>query len=383
MVHWWWIWSIGTTGKVGQQSKFPGVGKRNAKLIVATSRDLTTPNLKYLSSRQAIEDAARFIKYLIEKLNLTKHNKWIVFGGSYSGNLAAWFRLKHPELASGAIASSAPVQAVLDFDEYMEVVDESIGQQCSHQVSLATKQLEELVHLGRWDEIRSLFHLCPAFNATTKNDLAMFYSMLPEPFALAVQYNNPSKNQIGHLCSTMVNATKYSPLQRYITLVSPKKTNCTVIGDYQQYVQSLRTGTTRDRLWWYQTCTEFGYFQSSSYAHQPFGHGFPVQFFIQICQDAFDKQYDREYIAKAIEATNHYYGGRGLNVTNVMFVNGAHDPWHVLGVLQPLNPTTPTIVIPQASHCLDMLASNPKSDPPQLTRARERIQQYIGQLLAQ
>lgn len=62
----------------------------------------------------------------------------VTFGCSYSGALAAWFRMKYPESAIvffirpfmrdsnanvvvtvGSIAGSAPVHAVADFYEYM------------------------------------------------------------------------------------------------------------------------------------------------------------------------------------------------------------------------------------------------------------------------
>ena len=73
---------------------------------------MSTKNLKYLSSEQALADLAYFIE--AQKLHL-KGNKWIVFGGSYPGSLAAWFRLKYPHLAHGAVASSAPLLAKINF----------------------------------------------------------------------------------------------------------------------------------------------------------------------------------------------------------------------------------------------------------------------------
>ena len=79
------------------------------------NRDLTAPNLKYLSSGQALADLAYFIEDKIVEYNLTSNNKWIVFGGSYAGAMAAWFRLKYPHLAYGAVASSGPVLAQVNF----------------------------------------------------------------------------------------------------------------------------------------------------------------------------------------------------------------------------------------------------------------------------
>ena len=70
--------------------------------------------MNYLSSRQALEDAATFIRNMTRQHDLTP-GKWIVFGGSYAGNLAAWMREKYPELVLGAISSSAPLLAKVDF----------------------------------------------------------------------------------------------------------------------------------------------------------------------------------------------------------------------------------------------------------------------------
>lgn len=79
------------------------------------TKDMATNNLVYLSSAQAIEDFAAFIQGMKVKYPQIKDAKWVTFGGSYSGALAAWMRLKHPELVFAAVGSSGPVQAEVDF----------------------------------------------------------------------------------------------------------------------------------------------------------------------------------------------------------------------------------------------------------------------------
>ena len=47
--------------------------------------DASLPNLKYLSSQQALADAAGFCNFIAAKYKLSDSNKWVVFGGSYAG----------------------------------------------------------------------------------------------------------------------------------------------------------------------------------------------------------------------------------------------------------------------------------------------------------
>lgn len=88
---------------------------RIKSLIKLVFSKLTTENLRYLSSEQALSDAANFIKAMNEKYSLSPDVKWIAFGGSYSGSLAAWLRLKYPDLVQGAMSASGPLLAKLDF----------------------------------------------------------------------------------------------------------------------------------------------------------------------------------------------------------------------------------------------------------------------------
>nr|XP_020758580.1 thymus-specific serine protease-like [Odocoileus virginianus texanus] len=81
-------------------------------------------------------------------------------------------------------------------------------------------------------------------------------------------------------------------------------------------------------------------------------------------------------VAQAVAQTNAYYGGQAPGATQVLFVNGDADPWHVLSVTQPSGPSEPALLIPSASHCLDMAPERP-SDSPSLRLARQKISQQL------
>lgn len=85
------------------------------QFITFISSDLSTNNLQYLTSRQALADLGAFVLAMKEEYNLAPTQKWIAFGGSYPGSLAAWAREKYPDLIHGAISTSGPLLAKLDF----------------------------------------------------------------------------------------------------------------------------------------------------------------------------------------------------------------------------------------------------------------------------
>lgn len=83
-------------------------------VVFCVVRDLSTANLRFLSSRQALADLAHFRTVMAATQGLT-NSKWVAFGGSYPGSLAAWFRLKYPHLVYASVATSAPVHATVNF----------------------------------------------------------------------------------------------------------------------------------------------------------------------------------------------------------------------------------------------------------------------------
>ncbi|KAI7903368.1 peptidase S28, partial [Cokeromyces recurvatus] len=101
--------------------------------------DFSTEALATLNTEQALEDMASFIRDLkLPNLNAelppAPTTKYIVYGGSYSGNLAAWMRLKYPDLVFAAIPSSAPVQMSYNFYQYFEPILQYGPEHCIHAI---------------------------------------------------------------------------------------------------------------------------------------------------------------------------------------------------------------------------------------------------------
>lgn len=156
---------------------------------------MSTENLQYLTSEQALADFSNFIQqYTILHPELAKV-PWIVFGGSYSGSLAAWLKLKYPHLVSGSIASSAPLLAEIDFVEYQEVVTKSIGPKCSNKIQKAISQVQRLLeHPMGWRTLTKDFALCTNLDAKIQTNLNNFLANLVDIVDGVVQYNKDNRD---------------------------------------------------------------------------------------------------------------------------------------------------------------------------------------------
>ncbi|XP_028795512.1 lysosomal Pro-X carboxypeptidase isoform X3 [Neltuma alba] len=120
----------------------------------------------YLSSTQALADYATLIVDLKKNLSATD-SPVIVFGGSYGGMLAAWFRMKYPHVALGALASSAPILQFLDlvspytFNDIITQDFRSESENCYRVLKGSWKEIEEAGNKpGGLDILRKSFRIC-------------------------------------------------------------------------------------------------------------------------------------------------------------------------------------------------------------------------------
>ncbi len=154
------------------------------------------------------------LKYFIVILYI-ESSRVITVGGSYPGNLAAWFRLKYPSSTHGSIASSAPLTAQTNFPEYMDVVAQSLihfsGQACYDAFEVAANQVTSLYSGGAgstgWSQLETDFKTCSPMS--TELDLGVLLSDLMGNVQGTIQYNNEHNGVLNatDICSVMTDAT--------------------------------------------------------------------------------------------------------------------------------------------------------------------------------
>ncbi|XP_049582929.1 thymus-specific serine protease [Syngnathus scovelli] len=362
--------------------------------------DLSTENLRFLSSRQALADLAHFRTVMAETRGLV-NRKWVVFGGSYPGSLAAWFRLKYPHLVHTAVATSAPIHATVNFPEYLEVVHRSLASEntdCPLLVKKASDTLiEKLRDPATYENITKDFNLCSKLEIQTETDSAYFLEMLAGNFMDVVQYNEDNRAfegvvgtniTIKVLCGIMADTSLGDPYARYTAVARLMMDTFSLKCLDVSFNNNLRdmTNTSWDgpaagggRQWVYQTCSEFGFYQSTDSPNQPFG-GFPLEYHVKQCADFYN--ITAEQLAESVAATNEYYGSYSIYSTRIVFPNGAIDPWHALGITQDIRPDLPAVFIKGTAHCANMYPADSK-DPLQLTLARDQIFLHLQQWMKQ
>ncbi|KAF2666149.1 peptidase S28 [Microthyrium microscopicum] len=343
------------------------------------TEDLSTENLRYLDTQQALADYAYFAKHIrfpgLEWENLSSDwTSWIVYGGSYAGSFAAFLRLLYPKVFWGAISSSGVPVAVTDYWEYWEAV-RLYGPQACIKSTQEIIQLVDGILLAKDDDLKnklkSTFGLP---NITSDTDFAQVITdigvagwqgrvwdadvssnsferycsnisapSILSPASLAQQANVISLIQAeGSLIPTptLVNATLNLLSLINSTAITPcaetNKTQDECFGSANaSFWKQSNLSTSEWRSWTWQYCTQWGYFQT--------GAGIPtsikpvvsrlltMDYMSQPCVLAFNMSLP---IKPDIESVNQY-GGFNISANRLAFVDGQADPWRWAGVHAP------------------------------------------------
>ncbi|KAK6135600.1 hypothetical protein DH2020_030648 [Rehmannia glutinosa] len=288
--------------------------------------------LGYLNSQQALADFAVLIRSLKQNLS-SETSPVVVFGGSYGGMLAAWFRLKYPHTAIGALASSAPIlqfDGITPWSSFYDAVSQDFKDaslNCYEVIKSSWTELESISKEG-------LAELSRDFRACKK--VSSIYSArdwLWEAFVYTAMMNYPTESNF------------MKPLPAY-----PVKEMCKIIDEsspgasklsrvfeaaslYYNYSQAEKCFELEDETddhglsgWNWQACTEMvmpmtvsnkSMFPPSSFSYKEFADDCMKNYGVRPRQHWITT----EFGGKNIEQVLKRFG------SNIIFSSGLQDPW--------------------------------------------------------
>ena len=349
-------------------------------------------DMKYLNIHNALEDLAAIQKSVAREQGI--EGKWISAGGSYAGMLAAFYRLKHPELVAGAWASSAPVNVVKKFTGYDARAARTLGPTCAlltrqAMASVATQfadpaRKKEIVERwwGRTLSEAQVDQVDPMWISWGVSSDATFGAQYGKSKnfcdALVLHESNPLDGWLGYARPPLfadafddAGAPPHGPgdADAGVTTTTASadrglsdggSTPPTGFPRFHRYPAPADEGGNAENdftppisAWDYQTCTEVGFFQvhNDDQTESVFDDAANEALYTQGCTDTYNTQPDIEGTRKT-----YYEPLMAGAATNILFTNGTEDPWSTLSLTDAsAAPAGISVFVVQGgSHCSDL-----------------------------
>ncbi|CAK7205803.1 hypothetical protein SEUCBS139899_008582 [Sporothrix eucalyptigena] len=378
--------------------------------------ELTTKNLQYHTLANAIADATYFARNV--QLPFDKNGSsnapqapWVLSGGSYSGALTAWVEHVDPGTFWAYHASSAVVEAEGNFWQYFEPIKEGLPKNCSADVQLVVKYIDDVLSKGTADDVQKLKNKFGLGSLVHNDDFADvlangpslwqehdFYSGYSSIFqfcdyienAIAGAFNSsctpetaPSESGVG-LKKALNGYAKWTQdilLPGYCESLGSDfqgeyNTACMDSHNASNPIYTdLSVNNAVDRQWTWLLCNEpFMYWQTAA----PAGKGSLVSSLVDYdymqntCALYFPEEDGYTFgsasnIGKTPDDVNKYTGGwSNTDTTRLIWANGQYDPWRDVTVSSDYRPGGPLVsttdapvnVIPGGIHCSDLIYDN-------------------------
>jgi hypothetical protein len=307
--------------------------------------------LRTLNIDTVMLDLAAFVRFMKAQLGASA-GKWLSIGGSYSGALSAWLRVKHPELIDAAWSSSGVVNAVYNYTSFDHQVVTDVSDECGAALRGVTAAFE-----AAWDDAAKRAAMMTQFGTAsyfTKGDMAW---MLADSAAMGAQYGAKAA-----LCAAITPVT--DPLAQFAAWTSSHYgpsfgSNCyystKCLSDPTMSAQWIPA----DYQWVAQCCTELAYWQVHD-AETYRSSAITLEYYNAQCQAAFG--FDPSTTNAAFNAR---YGGATPNGTQIIALNGSDDPWQRAAVQASLSPSYVEFLATcdGCGHCGDLGSPRPGENP--------------------
>ena len=359
--------------------------------------NLSTENMRFLTTDQALADAAYFANNIVfpglhNKLT-AKDTMYLSYGGSYAGAMSSIARKLYPETWWGSISSSGVAHAQWDYHEYFDPIVQYGPQPCINLTQTLTHVMDNIIYHNHSyvAELKQLFNLQGLqYDDDFMNALSygIFYwqSRNWDPAVNDLDFANycgnissaeimyPAYKNLTALAEKLIAAGGYS--SKAVTW-APHLLNWAAWMNYTQIQPILESGETESeyfslrnktyyeqdditqswRSWPYQYCTQWGYLQVGSTVPKDqlplVSRTQTLEYASTICRDAFNLTTP----AKTEEINQ--YGGFNISYPRLAQIGGQTDPWRPTTPLadpylkKPSTQSEPRVLIQGAVHHWD------------------------------
>lgn len=385
--------------------------------------DLTTKNLRFLSTEQSLAEIdyfAKNVKFEGIDADLTAPNTpWVVYGGSYAGAQAAFLRVVYPETFWGTISSSGVTVSIYDYWEYFEparlygppdcikntqllidVVDGILIRQNSTEKKQALKAVFGLGNVTDdrdfAGQITGVYGL-QSTNWDPEENSASFFN-----YCHNITVDEVSSENLRPAVADLVTTAGYpnDTLVQNITLKAIAWLNSTALAGYRRSKLSqdsyfttlnataLQKYTTLEDYgatsWSYQVCTEWGYIQTGNTPAdiKPLiSRTLDIDYLTFFCRAQFNITTPPE-----TDRVNKY-GNYSINYERLAQLGGNADPWRPATPLwYPESRTSstghPWLLISHGVHHWEENGifeneTTPDLPPPQVVYAQQFLKNFV------
>eukprot|EP00747_Dinoflagellata_sp_TGD_P100413 gnl/TRDRNA2_/TRDRNA2_168023_c0_seq7.p1 gnl/TRDRNA2_/TRDRNA2_168023_c0~~gnl/TRDRNA2_/TRDRNA2_168023_c0_seq7.p1 ORF type:complete len:546 (-),score=75.09 gnl/TRDRNA2_/TRDRNA2_168023_c0_seq7:132-1769(-) len=429
-------WVVDVLGKSYDAAVLEPEHRYYGKSLPFGSESFNLGNLQFLTTAQALEDYAVFIRSMQAAYNCTGRGTpgycpVLTIGGSYPGFLSAMMRLLYPTLVDMALASSAPMkfysQEVGQYEYYQKITEsaEKTKTGCANAVRTALEEMQTFMAQASIAQIVQRFSICtplPPSSSSSRESLADDLLFLAEQtFANLNMANYPPGPDTGLsiACGYFVESVENGgdgPLDAVRTLLLMQTQNPgyywsgkVLTGD--PYFDEVRAGLcfeVADQLpsgpsssarcgdwsgcgkghdgamWDYQTCSyqvEWIGFDNSTqmFPSRPF----TLQWLQEHCRERFNIDPEPDALLHQWKLDDNDFVQQA---SRIIFTNGLNDGWSVGGYTDdnifPEENKVLCINMPNGAHHSELCHVEPgENDTPDVISAKERIHATIGQWL--
>ncbi len=299
----------------------------NADLYGLSHRGYETNDtvpVRYVSVDESVEDLANFAS----TMDPTK--KWILIGCSYAGTMVHFAMAKYANLFHAGWACSAPLLVKENFFEYDQMLFTVLGQECGTKVHLATKYIDDAFTYNKtlYNEIKVGVL---QENATLYSDQD-FITNPGSRIAVNVQFSYGKPNPFfKELCKDENNdkstfkVTKFIPHYLHTIFYYFKDESLTSNGD--------DPAGPYEYNWYYQVCSDFGWFQVASKQHNIFSKYLTLANYKAVDCAPYNFLFKNGKLAKELPrtASMNLRFATTSKLPKVLYTHGELDPWSSLG----------------------------------------------------